>query len=654
MKKKEVGEYLRKNKVWLIIVAIILIMIIGIAGTKIFLYFNVVVGNDVLINLNTDKHFISLRHNQSSEVSFEASVRANPFCEVRCNTFFEDVSNAVPIEEDTILISPGSSIKKSYEINSPEKSIGLSMTCYSENSFLCQAKESSARSSIVVVEYNFTEGELSLQKEFRSSIEESFQRVNGIHAKLTQSLNAFNLFKENNQITFLEERRKVIQNQQEILDKDIASLIEEEASGDFRGVWEKSTELQLKTSALREETENYESTLKENIALYNTVVDGINEIKLNINSINYTFLSNESGIAFNTLMKEFNELISNKSLTTVQEKENTVSIIKQNISTLKITNETNVLDFLNVTSEMLVKIQPYETNISKVSLTFKEPTLQCPIRGRKETCCTEETCKSTNFPIVFVHGHAVSQSTSAEYSLEGFNKIQEKLDEQGYINAGTVTLYTQTDIPAERLSWFNTSFSVRASYYFDVIKDPEGQVILQTKSENIDAYAIRLKEIIEKVKTYTGKEKVKIVSFSMGGLVTRRYVQLFGSDNVDALILLGTPNHGIDGEVLALCPITGEEKECADMNSGSLFINKLNTGEKPSIPVHNIYGTGCEMITGKGDGAVLEESARLEWADNYVINGACQGKFSPLHLDLLNTELYPEVYQTIIKILESN
>lgn len=54
-----------------------------------------------------------------------------------------------------------------------------------------------------------------------------------------------------------------------------------------------------------------------------------------------------------------------------------------------------------------------------------------------------------------------------------------------------------------------------------------------------------LKPAIEKAKQETGASKVDIVAHSMGGLVARAYIQSDGyEDDVDQLIMLGTPNLG--------------------------------------------------------------------------------------------------------------
>lgn len=306
---------------------------------------------------------------------------------------------------------------------------------------------------------------------------------------------------------------------------------------------------------------------------------------------------------------------------------------------------------LNLTYFAMPELAEVSVNYSlpvSLGLDFSEPLPECCVFGECEACCIGE-CRNNaeNYPIIYVHGHAIDQSASAEYSLEGFNKINDQLEEDGYLNAGAITLYSDPDFPEGNLGMPDVPMSFRVSYYFDLFKEPENYIAVQAKSENIDTYAIRLRELIDIVKYRTGRPKVNIIAFSMGGLVSRRYMQIFGEDDVNKLIMIGTPNHGTSGRIKEICPLTGAELECRDMNSDSLFINKLNREKLPEIPVYNIIGTGCDMDGKQGDGAVLEESAYLEGAENIVINGECRSLTYPLHLDLGNIEMYPEVYETI-------
>ncbi|MBI4175977.1 MAG: alpha/beta fold hydrolase, partial [Candidatus Aenigmarchaeota archaeon] len=118
--------------------------------------------------------------------------------------------------------------------------------------------------------------------------------------------------------------------------------------------------------------------------------------------------------------------------------------------------------------------------------------------------------------------------------------------------------------------------SIRASYYLDAYLEGKQYIIVPTKSETIDTYSLRLRDVISVVKERTGKQKVNIVAHSMGGLVARRYIQIFGDKDVNKLIMLATPNYGLAGRASDFCPLFGEQKECQDMQRDSLFLNRLN------------------------------------------------------------------------------
>ncbi len=57
--------------------------------------------------------------------------------------------------------------------------------------------------------------------------------------------------------------------------------------------------------------------------------------------------------------------------------------------------------------------------------------------------------------------------------------------------------------------------------------------------------AKKLKDLIQHVLALSGSSKVNLLGHSMGGLISRWYIeQLNGNDNVHKLIMMGTPNHG--------------------------------------------------------------------------------------------------------------
>jgi hypothetical protein len=281
----------------------------------------------------------------------------------------------------------------------------------------------------------------------------------------------------------------------------------------------------------------------------------------------------------------------------------------------------------------------------------------CCVQGKCTPCCTEDSCQDNPslYPIVFIHGHSLLRETSPEPLADGFNKIQYALQDDGYLNAGT--LLFDFDINVSRKNEWglaNTPISVKASYYYDYFYSIGSYVYLTRSGENIDTYAIRLNDIIDLVKYKTGKGKVNIIAHSMGGLVARRYLQIFEKDTINKLILIGTPNKGIVGDVKDFCHIFGEKRECEDMYNDSIFIKKLNSPivEKPKADIYTISGKGCKTAGKDGDGVVVFENSLLDQAVSYVVVGNCTDAFGKsLHVDMLDIDLYPETYSYVSETL---
>lgn len=329
---------------------------------------------------------------------------------------------------------------------------------------------------------------------------------------------------------------------------------------------------------------------------------------------------------------------------------NSTEILKQLIKDQPESCQKLNITYDDLNNESIELIKEKETMPVKIGIEFDDPLPKCCVFGECSPCCLSEECINdpSKFPIVFVHGHSVNKKTSADYSLDVFNKLQKELEKDGYLNAGSISLYTPVDTSPGLWGLSQVPVSIKASYYFDVFKEPENYVVVQIKSENIDTYALRLREIIQTIKHKTGKPKVILMAHSMGGLVSRRYLQIFGEDDVEKLIMIGTPNQGIEGDIAHVCPIIGDKYACRDMAVNSLFMNKLNRGELPNIEIYMIIGDGCLMDGQPGDGTVLVKNAKLEgkMVENFIINGTCDG-LKMLHSKMIDPQLYPEVYKII-------
>ena len=297
-----------------------------------------------------------------------------------------------------------------------------------------------------------------------------------------------------------------------------------------------------------------------------------------------------------------------------------------------------------------------DSAVSSIITSLSDNPAICCIFGECAPCCIDASCSSIeeSFPVIFLHGHALTSSSSPSYSLDAFNLIQNELEAQGYLNAGIVTPTTVSGVKGE---WglSGRPISVKASYYLDAYREGKGYVLVPAKSENIDTYALRLRDIIEVVKIQTGKDRVNIVAHSMGGLVARRYLQIFGDNDVNKLIMIATPDHGIAGKVNEYCPLFGEKKECLDMQKGSLFLNRLNDPQKQpkSVRMYTVAGIGCDPGNDQGDGVVSWQSVHLDEAYQYNISGLCEGFLGEqLHTELLDISEYPMTMEIIRLILE--
>ena len=299
------------------------------------------------------------------------------------------------------------------------------------------------------------------------------------------------------------------------------------------------------------------------------------------------------------------------------------------------------------------------TAIPRIKSKLEDDLPTCCVFGRCGPCCNTESCANDpkTFPIIFVHGHSVRKSNSPDFSLDTFDKIQIRLQEDGYLNAG-ILLYSGGD-KVKKGEWglSGKPVTVKTSYYFDIYRKEDNYILVPAKSESIDTYALRLNDIINVVKERTGKPKVNLIAFSMGGLVTRKYLQIYGDGSVSKLITIGSPHKGIIGNVAGVCPVLGENKECQDMQENSLFLNKLNdpSRQPKNIEVYAIIGTGCDMDGKDGDGIVLADHSSLSGiinAKEYYVKGNCDGSFHFLHTDLPKIDKYPEVYDYIVKSLK--
>jgi hypothetical protein len=777
--KKQSNEFL-KGKSLLFLILILVSLFLFFFGTKLYLYINFMLGNDIIINLDANKVNFNITRDEFANVEFQSSVRTNPFCKAECTSSFLSLSGNSVIESERFDLKTGAPYKKSYNLGIGKLGEGLDLYQYNiecngiKSSFCHTKEESTFRSLLITVKYNLNESEKILKTNSFSSLiiqkntlekigndifinknkvelindkfdvtltkqslndleiqidtrvdellilqdlwdDQDYKKLSNNILQFSKSLNQ-NLITSNIISTWMIEDftlyNKTVENlilSKSILDQINSSLIVSNLDKDnllelhasFQNL-SKSKNLQVinlhKSSedilnASIELNKSIKSNLnkqylrnllkvKTNYQLFCNLLDNCNLNNISLNS--YAESCNEI-ININNIYNSFNYTLTNSTLnanplikSTILEiiKDYNQSLFNETINEIyPFTSNPNLLnytkadiyfslkDFLpqpcisipfnnsQIDISRFSKVNFTHSNFSSlINVSFNEPLQSCCVNGICQECCEYPNCSDINYPILFVHGHAFNKDVSAHYSLDAFNKIQKKLEDENYLNAGTMSLYSQNNFEESHWRLITSPLSIKVSYYLDLFKEPDNYVVIQTKTENIDTYSIRLNELINNVLEETGKNKVILITHSMGGLVSRRYLQLFGENKVSKLIMIGAPNNGVSGKVADYCNLKGEKLECRDLNSNSLFLNKLSRGKKPKIPVLNIIGSGCLMEKQDGDGIVLVNSAELDGVNNFVINGTCS-KLSYLHTDLLDVDKYPETFNQILSAL---
>ncbi|MBN1792955.1 alpha/beta fold hydrolase [Candidatus Woesearchaeota archaeon] len=319
------------------------------------------------------------------------------------------------------------------------------------------------------------------------------------------------------------------------------------------------------------------------------------------------------------------------------------------------------LESLRITTPQMPSATANESeaggNEATSATTLEDNPSKCCVYGNCSPCCDEPACKEEDYPILLIHGHAFNKDSHPDSVLNVFNNFERRITNDGLLSFGRLDMKAEQEQNMTG-EWGRARMPVviKASYYFITYYSLGDYTVGIKSEESIENYAIRLKEIIALVKQMTGKDKVNIVAHSMGGLVAREYVSLFGGGDVQKLITVNTPHHGVEGRVKEWCTFLGSRKECEELGEGSIFLSRLNSKELPAnIQAYSIRSTGCLMEGDKtGDGVVTNESGILEGASNFEMPGDCMDAFkSDLHVRAMDPDVFPDMYALIIGLLKS-
>ncbi|MBT4110225.1 alpha/beta hydrolase [Candidatus Woesearchaeota archaeon] len=337
---------------------------------------------------------------------------------------------------------------------------------------------------------------------------------------------------------------------------------------------------------------------------------------------------------------------------------NALNLIKKQIVEENITVNTVNLDAF-IDKNCLVD----KTNLTLLNVTVAKsnfgfessmPDFKLAFGKQVKQCCLFDECKSYDSQeertfTLFIHGHALNKANTPEASMAAFAKLQEELQDNAFVNAAEIS-FGEIDTNLNNCAF---PLTARSTFYYIPHLGFGRYSLTAQKSERIENYALRLREILEEVKKNVPNHKINIVAHSMGGLVVREYLDLFGVNGLDKVVFINSPHHGVTGKVQKFCSLIGASKECEDLSAGSVFLQRINSKQLPlGIDYYNIRSKGCLMETEDGDGVVTLESAYLSGAEDIIINGQCLDSLqSSLHSDILNPELYPEIVNILKGIL---
>ena len=646
--KSRIKNLKEHHKKLFVAIVILLFLFIVFFGARFYLLFNFLVGNDMIVKLTASDQEISLSNSESKEIKFESYISTNYFCRADCQYVLTDLGNLKELDRGEFTTTISNPKINSYEITAPKTGKGqklyhFQVECSSKKTQLCKTQEKPKKVTyLVAMNYNESEAQLDLRNQAKIKLDtterfyENLKKISNKNQKERENISKIILIKT---------------SQKENLEKqelEIKKLIENWNSYEYEEIIDSKTKEELNERLVIQEKEQKEIT--EIYTKYNRFVNNLSKnYEELVNLTKVQNLSLKDTLLIEELISDYTNLEQKTSsifnLTELIKIENNLSKkIKETQSNLA-TNSINNHIFTSFTTSNLDQINQISDIINGSKINLDPQKEICCYFNECRQCC-KDNCSSNKelYPIILLHGHSFNEKISAEDRLSDFNDIKDALFKDQVIDGGYI-IVDNFENPMI-FSKTNNQMVFSASYFFDIYQEDSETLKLQSKDTSLDTYALRLNDIIENVKVMTNRDKVYIVAHSMGGLVTRKYLKTFGEEDVKKLIMLGTPNKGIDGYIRRACPVFGANIHCEMMDEESLFIKKLNNPPYPEINVAMISGYGCITEGEVSDGIVKNSSAYLSWAKMHYIKGNCSST-QFFHTEMRDVNQYPEVYEII-------
>jgi pimeloyl-ACP methyl ester carboxylesterase len=213
------------------------------------------------------------------------------------------------------------------------------------------------------------------------------------------------------------------------------------------------------------------------------------------------------------------------------------------------------------------------------------------------------------YPIILIHGWCSDSRTGTMWS-DFISAVQQPPPSSSRYGYGVGQFYFDGSQVRERDGGIPDTDDA-GTKLFTIDFYAQGFDPLRVANVPIEDKAIELKQVIDSVKSVTGKDKVILVGFSMGGLAARAYIQdLAGfvtyQNDVELLITLDTPHRGAPA---AKWEWTGvRDSDCrfaptvvkSQLRDDSLFLKQLNSATLPQWSPSRLVSIASWVLNGSG------------------------------------------------------
>lgn len=174
---RKINDYMVLYKRQIIISLLIIVSLIFIFSVfNTYLYLNFIFGNDILIELGSNKDTITLKRGETDSVIYDYSVVSNPFCKANCHTLFIDKSRNELIEIDSFIMQPGVGQNNEYVITAKEYGSGqdiysFEVSCNVNKTFFCHTNgQTMTQIKALFVNYGLNESEQILETTLNNTL----------------------------------------------------------------------------------------------------------------------------------------------------------------------------------------------------------------------------------------------------------------------------------------------------------------------------------------------------------------------------------------------------------------------------------------------------------------------------------------------------